>query len=327
VENFNTSKFIPLVSNTKINFYNLKSKIQNCIMRLYQLVLCSLSTFIFGYYHSPATAQTTPETIPLNAEDVKEELGEIEIITPKSVQQPPQRRQPNVQLLLRSSTFTSSNLTSLDNFQPSDTVFINSATLLATPELGKDTRLIAAATGGLARYATEEDFNYNLLNFNVGVQQRLAPGMYGQIGWVQDRLYRSDGGKQLLVDNSMRLVVGRQDQLATRLRLDSFYELRAGFAQPSTQSQVANSVGARLRYDITPKLEGALDYKLTLKDFTQQSRFDTQHQLGVQAIYNVNQNLFIGGSASYLFGSSSRGGIDLDNFSIGVNVGWNIPLF
>ena len=86
-------------------------------------------------------------------------------------------------------------------------------------------------------------------------------------------------------------------------------------------------LGARLRYDIKPKLEAALDYKLSLKYFTQQTRFYTQHLLGIQAIYNLNQDFFLGGSASYLFGSSSSSGIDLDNFSIGVNVGWNIPFF
>lgn len=263
----------------------------------------------------------------IDPKDVESELGEIKIIPSSPVQQPPQRRQPDVQLLLRSSAFTSSNITGLEIPQPSDTVFINSATLLATPKLGEETRLIAAVGGGLARYGDKGDFNYNYLNFNVGIQQRLTKEMYGQLGWYQERLYRDGSGDRLLLDDSLRLSVGRQDQLNSRLRLDSFYELRASFATPGDQNRVANTLGARLRYDITPKLQGALDYRLSFKDFTQQDRFDTQNQLGLEAIYNINSDLFIGGSASYLFGSSSAASVDLSNFSVGVSIGLNVPLF
>jgi hypothetical protein len=278
-------------------------------------------------------ADTSQEIDP---KDVEAELGEIKIIPSRPAQQPPQRRQPDVQLLLRSSAFTSSNITGLEIPQPSDTVFVNSATLLATPKLGEDTRLIAAVGGGLARYGDKGDFNYNYLNFNVGIQQRLTKEIYGQLGWYQERLYRDGSGDsealpptadRLLLDDSLRLSVGRQDQLNSRLRLDSFYELRASFATPSDQNRVANTLGARLRYDITPKLQGALDYRLSFKDYTQQDRFDTQNQLGLEAIYNINPDLFVAGSASYLFGSSSAASVDLSDFSVGVSIGLNVPLF
>jgi hypothetical protein len=319
-------------------------------MRLFTVTLCSLATLVICDFRqvlansSPNTQEVITnefsltqvplgepepaipdENQPLDSEDVENELGEINIISPS--QQPSPRRQPNVQLLLRSSAFTSSNISALEFSQPSDTVFINSASLLATPKLSEDTRLVAAVSGGLARYADKGDFNYNFLNYNVGVQQRIAPGMYGQLGWVQDRVYRDENGKRLLLDDSIRLSVGRQDQLDNQIRLDSFYELRASFATPNDQSRVANTLGARLRYDISPKLQTALDYRLTLKDFTQQERFDTQHQLSLETIYSINQDLFIGGSASYLFGSSSDTTVDLDNFSIGINLGLNLPLF
>jgi Putative beta-barrel porin 2 len=330
-------------------------------MRTFEIALCSLVTLLTWNIHSSSAANpisqtadspqaqpektifvqipvvpgdpNNPADFPVNdsnqaidPQDVKDELGEIEIITPRQ-QQPPQRRQPDVQLLLRSSAFTSSNITGFEAFQPSDTIFINSATLLATPKLGEETRLVAAASGGLVRYADQGDFNYNYLNFNVGIQQRIARGMYGQLGWVQERLYRDGSGDRLLLDDSVRFTVGRQDQLDNRLRLDSFYELRASFATPSEQNRVANTLGARLRYDITPQLQGALDYRLSLRDFTQQDRFDTQNQIGLEAIYSINPDFFISGSASYLFGSSSDASVDLDNFSVGISIGLNVPLF
>ncbi len=279
-----------------------------------------------GDPNNPADFPPADSNQQIDPQDIEDELGEIEIITPRQ-QQPPQRRQPDVQLLLRSSAFTSSNITGFEVLQPGDTVFINGATLLATPKLGEDTRLVAAVGGGLVRYADNGDFNYNYLNFNVGVQQKLTREMYGQLGWVQERLYRNGSGDRLLLDDSVRLTVGRQDQLDSRLRVDSFYELRASFATPNDQNRLANTLGARLRYDITPQLQGALDYRLSLRDFTQQDRFDTQNQIGLEAIYSINRDLFISGSASYLFGSSSDATVDLDNFSVGVNIGLNVPLF
>ena len=317
-------------------------------MRVSSIALCVLVMFGSGGFSS---AQAAPDLIvptrqlplnsdpsalppdltlpeadakPLNPEDTQAEIGEIRILnTPAATA----RRQPDVQLLLRSSVFSSSNITSLSTFSPSDTVFINSGLLLATPKLGETTRLIASAGGGLVRFANQGDSNYNLLNFNVAVQQRIAPGTYGQLGWVQENLYRQGSGDRLLQDNSIQLIVGRQDQLGQQLRLDSFYELRASFTNPDDQNRVANTLGARLRYDLTPKLQGALDYRLTFKNFTQVDRADTEHQISALAIYNINPDVFVSGTVSYLFGRSSSAAIDLNNLSIGVSLGWNVPLF
>ncbi|MCY7276154.1 MAG: outer membrane beta-barrel protein [Phormidesmis sp. CAN_BIN44] len=272
----------------------------------------------------PSDQTAPPDAQPLDPEDTKSEVGEIRILDRPAVAE---RRQPDVQLLLRSSVFSSSNITSLSTFRPSDTVFINSALLLATPKLSETTRLIASAGGGLVRFANRGDSNYNLLNFNVAVQQRIAPGTYSQLGWVQENLYRSGTGDRLLQDNSVQFILGRQDQLGQQLRLDSFYELRASFTNPDDQNRVANTLGARLRYDITPKLQGALDYRLTFKNFTQVDRSDAEHQIGALAVYNINSDVFVAGSVSYLFGRSSSASIDLDNLSVGVSLGWNVPLF
>ncbi len=263
---------------------------------------------------------------PLNAEDVQSELGEIKVLN-RPTEAPPSRKQPTVQLLLRSGVFTSSNTTALRDFPNSDTVFTNSALLLATPKLGPNTRLIASAGGNLLRLANSGDANYNTLSFNVAVQQRLAAGTYGQLGWVQDTLYRQADGQRLLRDNAVQFLLGRQDQLSKKLRLDSFYELKASFTNPDEQSRVANTLGARLRYDLTPKWQGALDYRLTFKSFTQVDRADTEHQVTALAIYNLSPDLFLAGSVSYLFGRSSNPSVDVRNFAIGISLGFNLPLF
>lgn len=235
-------------------------------------ILIAFSALIAVGVGCPTVAQTVPDPVsspidraptdrspsdlqPLNPEDTKSELGEIKIVD----RPPPPRRQPDVQLLVRSSVFSSSNITGLDALRIGDAVFVNSAQLLATPKLGENTRLIAAAGGGITRFASEGASNYNFVNYNVAIQQRLATGTFGQLGWVQDSLYRNSDGQRLNRDNAVQLIIGRQDQLGEQLRLDSFYELRANFSNPSEQSRVTNTIGTRLRYDITPTVQGALD--------------------------------------------------------------------
>ncbi len=276
-----------------------------------------------------ATPLTLPteEIQPRDPQDTQSELGEIRILKRPPQPQATPRPQPDGQLLLRSSVFSSSNTTGLSSFSPSDTVFVNSAQFLATPKLGETTRLIASAGGGMTHFATQGDLNYNFVNYNVAVQQRIAPGTYGQLGWVQDTLYRNENGRRLVQENGVQLIVGHQDQLGKQLRLDSFYELRASFANPDEQNRITNTVGTRLRYDVTPQLQGALDYRLTFKNFTVVDRADTEHQVSALAIYNINPDLFVAGSVSYLFGHSSNSTIDLNNLSFGLSLGLNVPLF
>ena len=266
------------------------------------------------------------ENTSLNPEDVESELGEIRIIQPR-LSQPRRRRHPVGQLLLRSSAFTSSNITGLEDFQESDIPLNNSATLLLTPKLGPKTTLIAAAGYGLTRFPQTGDSNYDFLNLSVGVQQQLNRETYAQLGWAQRQLYSEDSGSRLLLDNSLRFIIGRQDRLADKLRLDSFYEFRARFTEPNDRNRLGNTLGANLRYTITPKLTSFLGYQLTLNDFTRVARFDARHQMRASTTYSINRTVFVGGFLSYLFGTSSESSIDLENFSAGLNLGVNIPFF
>ncbi len=266
-----------------------------------------------------------PESIA--PEDIQSELGEIRILTPPKQLTATPPAQPNVQLLLRSGAFSSDNITAVESFRRGDTVFYTSAALLATPKLGPTTRLVASVGGGLFRYAQQDASDYNQITWDLGIQQKLSPGLYLQVGGGQDRLYQSGSGTQLLRENALHLTVGRQDRLGKRLRLDSSYNLRASFANLETQSQVSHTLGTRLRYDITPNFQGAIDYRLTFKDFTETERFDTEHQIGATAIYAINPRLFIAGSVSYLFGRSSNAATEPNNLAVGLSVGLNVPLF
>ncbi|MEL7329410.1 MAG: hypothetical protein AAGJ69_06155 [Cyanobacteria bacterium J06559_1] len=258
-------------------------------------------------------------------EELEEEVGEIRPLpTPEQTQRPPQ---PNGQLLIRSSAFTSSNVTGSDLDSADDLVFVNGATLLLTPKLGPDTRLVATAGGGLTRFATEGENNYNSLDFSAGVQHRFSDTTYGQIGWVNSQLYNVATGEHTLSENSARLLLGRQDRLDEKLRLDTSYELRARFSDPDARSRISNTLATRLRYDFSPDWQGSVGYRLAFSEYTQNGRADTTHQLQAATTYTPTQDSFVTGFASYAFGNSSETTADLSNLSFGVGVGVNLPLF
>ncbi|MEL7141709.1 MAG: hypothetical protein AAGL08_05750 [Cyanobacteria bacterium J06573_11] len=258
-------------------------------------------------------------------EEIESEVGDIQPLPrPRQAQTPPQ---PNGQLLLRSSAFTSSNVTGSALTSTGDAVFSNQATFIVTPKLGPDTRLIATAGGGLTRFANEGENNYNSLGISIGVQQRFSDTTYGQLGWVNDQLYSIATGENALSDNSARLVLGRQDELADNLRLDTAYELRARFTSPVERSRISNSVSTRLRYDFSADWQAALSYRLSFSEYTQNSRSDTSHQIQAATTYAPTKDTFVTGFASYAFGNSSATSAELDNLSFGIGIGVNLPLF
>ncbi len=262
----------------------------------------------------PTEVTPEPDSQPLDSTDSTNELGDIRKIRPAP-------RQPDLQLLLRSSVLTSSDIeTSAASF--GSLGLVSSAFLQVTPKLGADTRLVSFGGGTLVRGTTAR---YEFINLSLGVQQRLAPNTYAQFGWVQEQIY--EDGIQRLFDNSIRLAVERQDRLAAKLQLKSLYELRVRFDDPQESSRVTNALGIRLRYTVTPSLEGALDYRLVFDEFITRTRSDLRQQVSVLTIYRFTPQVFISGSVSYLSGSLFSvvtGSETLNNVVLGISFGLNL---
>jgi hypothetical protein len=266
-----------------------------------------------------------PPDQPSTPDESDGDLRKPDIIRPP--QQESSRRQPNLELLLRSSAQTNPSINS--SAPNRDTVFVNSALLRGTLDLGAETRLVAGAGGSSVLFTS--NYGYNALNFSFGVQQQLGNNTAAELGWLQERLYEK-GSDNELVDNSVRLAVGRRDRLSSKLSLDSGYELRVSFASPIDRSLVRNTLTVGLGYDITPRLQGRLDYQVVFDDFTRQDLLNTRQQVSALAIYYLNRNKFISGSVSYLFGDSynrlRNSEIEnLNDLSIGVNIGYNLSIF
>jgi hypothetical protein len=282
--------------------------------------------FVVPVVTTPKADTATPDnTQPgsMNSSDETESedgLGEVEII-----RRPIPRRQPDIQLQIRSTGFFNLDATGLSS----------SATLLATPKIGPETRLVAFAGGGILLFQQLATSDFSFLNAGVGVRHKLAEDTYGQVGFLHERLYRTTANA-FVVDNSLRLGVDWERQLAPKLRLNTAYELRGSFTDQSTpfdRSRIANSLVVGLRYDITPQLESALGYQLVVNSFTGTNGFTgkpigtkVEQQVGASMTYRFSSTTFVTGSVSYLFGRAFDpffGPVELNNIVFCVGIGFN----
>lgn len=262
---------------------------------------------------------------PFNPEEPDEQLSIPEELRPI------RRPAPVLRLLLRSAIVTNSNINALNAVD--DSAFVNSANLRATPKLGPDTNLIADVGGNFVRFAASDVNASNILNARVGVQQKLGSQMSGELGWVLNQIYPLNVSD--ITENSVRLALRRQDQLTEEqdLFLDSGYDFWATFSAPDDRRRISNRLGVGLRYEITPQLLGLLNYRITLDNLERQNRLNTRNQVTAATVYyfNKKREAFVLGSVSYLggqfFNSVTGNTADLNNISIGLSIGYNVPLF
>jgi hypothetical protein len=304
--------------------------------------------------------EVTPEPV---SGAVDPDLGIIRLQEPSIPQAPPDvaelpaaPRQPSLFLIPRIDYFQTTNVFS--NLDPRrDGLIRAGVSLFHTPTLGPKTFLVSAIDANLLRYSNFgrlssnsiiRSLNYDELSLRVGVYQRLSPRMSGEIGWTNQKLFRSDiglrqifGGERFLNDNSIRLELSRQDPLSPRLALNTFYQLRwslvdsgdlrkfAATDPESTKnrSRLLNSFIGTLSYAINPRLQAALDYQFTWSHFTQQDRDDLYHQLVGRLTYNFTPRNQVTVFTGFSFGSSTNERIDFNSFIFGVGLSFNLPLF
>ena len=271
--------------------------------------------------------EQTPFAEPdLSAETSDSELGILRLREQELEQIEPQDDSSETVFFIgRLSYFKSDNIL-LDRLDPVDDQLLSlGATLLAAPSLGPNTLLITSVEGSLIHYSQLSELDYRELEFRASIRQFLSARTYGEIGWSNQQLFND--GDRFFNDHSLRLTLARRDPLIPDLRLDSFYQLRLSFAEPGDRSRIVNTLGVALNYNIQPNLQAALDYQLTLTDFTQQDREDTYSQLVAQLSYDLSRNSRVILFGGFSFGGSSDSDVDFNSSIFGASIDVNVSLF
>ncbi|MEB3212721.1 MAG: hypothetical protein VKL39_15280 [Leptolyngbyaceae bacterium] len=252
---------------------------------------------------------------------------ELGVIRTQELPSPSEESSPSVYLTAFSNFFWTDNVLSVSDDPIDDGIIQAGLSLSAFPALGSRTYLVSSVSGNLVRYTDEVALDYNDIEFNLGVYHAFTRRAYLELGWNNDQFFDRRSGDRFLNDHTFYTAVGRRDRLTSRLTLNTEYELEYNLSDPVSRNRVINQLRASLDYDITPKLETDLSYRLTLVDFTTQNRNDFYHQVTVGLSYDLSRDTQISFFGGGRLGDSSESFLDFNSAIVGVSLSVSVPLF
>lgn len=276
----------------------------------------------------PQTEPSQSSQEPDSAANSDPELGRLRLQEREVVSEPVS--EPDVDTVFlrgRIDYFTSDNIL-LSDFDPTSDQFGRAGlSIVAVPQLGSNTQLLASVGGNFAFYNDLSELNYYSLELRAEVRQTIFPNTYATIGWSNRQLFSSADGDRFLNDHAVRFALSRRDSIAEQLTLNSYYQLRFNFTDPIDRSRLTNTIGTSLNYALQPDLDLGLSYQLDLIDFTQRDRNDAYHQVTAQLSYGLTRNSRVSLYGGFSFGGSSDSNINFDGSIVGVSFSTYLPLF
>lgn len=256
------------------------------------------------------------------------ELGTLRIRPTDEVPlevEPEPTRQTSVFLTGRANVYGGGNLFRTPN-PIDDRIYQAGVGVFAFPRLSENTNLVLSAETNLARYEDLSVVDYNELQFQAGIRQRLGQRSYGQINWRYQDL-STPGSDSFFTANYVELLLSRRDILNNRTWLDTYYQARLSHSDPKAFSRFSQIATGSLNYGFDPQTRVSLLYQLFLDDYTEVVRFDTYHQILAQVSHDLSSTTRISLFTGVRFGDSSLSSINFDDTIYGASINVNWPLF
>ncbi|MEO0770730.1 MAG: hypothetical protein AAFY72_15110 [Cyanobacteria bacterium J06649_4] len=286
-----------------------------------------------------------PQVVVQEGEALDDELGELRLLQLRSRENeelgilrllqtaeapPPPPKPPIAFLSGRLGFFSTEN--AFRSTPPPDRSFEEQIyqagmTLYLLPRLSETTSVYAIAETNIARYHNFESVHYNELEFQLGLRQRLAPRTFAQIGWRNQRLYSPGYRERLFGVNYLDTLISHRSIINQKTWLDSFYQMRLGFADPQTASRFRQTFTLSFNHSVTRELRTTLLYQLDFDDYTQAPRYDSYQQILGIVSYNITPESRVSLFGGTRFGRSSAPGVNLDDTFYGAGLNVNLPLF
>ncbi|AFZ60842.1 hypothetical protein H6G54_23090 [Anabaena cylindrica FACHB-243] len=230
--------------------------------------------------------------------------------------------------------FQTSNIFSTNEDQIKDGLIFSGLTLASAYfPIGSNTYLNGSINGSLIRHLDQSQFNYNQVQFNLGLYQEISREMYAEFSLSNQQLFYSNNsdffaaGDRFLNENSVQLSLGRREKLTDKLTLDSLYELSVNFSDPDRRSRLVNSLWLSLSYYLQKPLQVGLNYQFNLSDYTQRDREDQFHRLFGHLNYRVSNTNSLNLQGGVNFGGSTIPNIDFSGWFFSVNYGFELGRF
>ena len=280
----------------------------------------------------------------LSEED--EDLGILRII--QTAQAPPKPPKPPTAFLSgRLGFFDTDNAFRISqragNDQTIDSqIYQSGLSFLFFPQLSEKTSLYAIAETNVARYSDSEVIlldsngmersprihpNYNEVEVQLGLRQKLFSRTYAQLGWRHQILFGEGYEKRRFSADYIDARLSHRAVLNSRTWLDGIYQARIGLTNSKTSDRFRQTLTVSLNHAFTKDLRASLLYQLDLADYTRSPRFDTYQQVFGTVSYNLTPESRISLFAGTRFGNSTKDDIILDDTFYGASLNVTVPLF
>ncbi len=259
---------------------------------------------------------------------IDSELGLLRIRSTEDVPlevDPEPTRQTTVFLTGRTNVYGGNNLFRTPN-PIDDRIYQVGVGIFAFPRLSDRTNLVLSAEANLARYEDLSVVDYNELQFQAGIRQRLSKRSYGQLNWRYQDL-STPGRDSFFTADYIELLLSRRDILSNRTWLDSYYQARLSMSDPQSFSRFTQIGTASLNYGFDAQTRASLLYQIFIDDYTQIRRHDTYHQVIAQVSHELSSTTRLSLFTGFRFGRSSLSTINFDDTIYGASVNVNLPLF
>ncbi|MEM9978481.1 MAG: hypothetical protein AAF808_12725 [Cyanobacteria bacterium P01_D01_bin.2] len=259
---------------------------------------------------------------------IDSELGLLRIRPTEDVPlevEPEPTRQTSVFLTGRANIYGGGNLFRTPN-PIDDRIYQTGVGIFAFPKLSDNTNLVLSAEANLARYEDLSVVDYNELQFQAGIRQRLGQRSFGQLNWRRQDL-NTPGSESFFTANYIELLLSRRDILNHRTWLDTYYQARWSTSDPKEFSRFTQIATGSLNYGFTAQTRISLLYQLFIDDYTEISRHDTYHQVLAQASHDISSTTRISLFTGLRFGRSSLSSVNFDDTIYGASINVNLPLF
>jgi len=277
-----------------------------------------------------------------NFNQVKKDASYLQAETPKQQEQlevdpdlgrlrlrlqrvPPPQPQPVLHFVPRINFYRSNNLfSSVDPVD--DSMVVPSILFWSTPKIGNRTFVSLSLDGDLIRYLRESQYDYNLVRFTAGVRQQLSSRMFGEVGWTNQMLFRTNGDR-FLKENFLYVWLSRRDWLTKKLAFDSYLNLAIDFADPDDRSRFTNFLTLSFSYYLRPNFQVGLDYHFFLSDYTNVNRLDYFNRLMGRITYQINPHNQLNFQIGFSRGNSTQSNINFNDWLFSITYAVDFPIF
>lgn len=268
-----------------------------------------------------SVAQSENQSQPQGVE-VDPDLGRLRL---RLQRVPPQERQP-VLYFVPTLNFSRSNNLFYGINPVKDSMFAPGLLFWSSPKIGARTWLSLSLDGNLARHLKESQFDYNLVRFRTGVRQQLNSRMFGEVGWYNQQLFRTNGDR-FLKEDFFYLWLSRRDFLTPKLELFSYYNGAFDLADPKNLSRITHFLTVSLGYYVRPTFQVGFEYQFYLSDYTNVPRLDYFHRFFGRITYNFNRYHNLIFRVGFSKGDSSEDYLNYNDFLFNFTYSINFPIY